>query len=80
MVDMWITQPGCGLCREPFFSVAVESVQHCRWLTEGCHIRGLPVGSVCGAYVDWHGKCKCRVYQIFPCRVYIDSNRRHSQI
>jgi hypothetical protein len=69
-----------GLCREPFFSVAVGFVQCCWWLVKGCHVRGLPTGSVCGAYVDWRGKRKCHVYQVFPCRVYIDSNHRDSQI
>jgi hypothetical protein len=32
VADLWITQPGWGLCREPFFSGAVGSVQRCWWL------------------------------------------------
>jgi hypothetical protein len=31
-------------------------------------------------YVDWRGKRTCHVYRVFPCRVYIDSNRRDSRI
>jgi hypothetical protein len=45
-----------------------------------CHVRGLPTGSVCMAYVDWRGKHTCRVDRVFPCRVYIDSNRHDSRI
>jgi hypothetical protein len=56
----------CGLCREPFFSGAVGSIQICRRLTKGCHVRGPPVGSVCRAYVDWRGKRTCRVGRVFP--------------
>jgi hypothetical protein len=80
-IDPQIDQSACcGLCREPFFSGAVGSVQICRHLTKGCHIRGLPVGSVRWAYVDWHGKRMCHVGWVFPCRVYTDSNRSASQI
>jgi hypothetical protein len=39
-MDPRIGQPTCcGLCREPFFSGAVGSVQICRCLTNGCHVR-----------------------------------------
>jgi hypothetical protein len=31
-------------------------------------------------YVGWGEKRTCRVYQVFRCRVYIDSNRRDSWI
>jgi hypothetical protein len=41
---------------------------------------GLSTGSVRRVYVDWRGKHTCRVYCVFPCRVYIDSNYRDSQI
>jgi hypothetical protein len=41
---------------------------------------GPPVGSVRWAYGDWRGKHTCRVGQVFPCRVYIDSNHRNSRI
>jgi hypothetical protein len=70
----------CGLCRETFFLGAVGSVQICRCLMKGCHVWGPPIGSVHRAYVDWHGKRTCRVGRISACRVYIDSNRRDSQI
>jgi hypothetical protein len=30
--------------------------------------------------VDWRGKRSYRVDQVFPCKVYIDSNHRDSQI
>jgi hypothetical protein len=46
-MDSWISQPTCcELCREPFFSRAVGSVQICRCLAKGCHVRGPPAGSV----------------------------------
>jgi hypothetical protein len=54
--------------------------QLCWWLVKGCHKWGLPVGSVRQAYVDWHGKRTCRVDQVFPCKVYIDSNHCDSSI
>jgi hypothetical protein len=79
--DSRIGQPTCyRLCREPFFSGAVRSVQICRCLTKGCHVRGPPAGSVRWAYVDWRGKRTCHVGLIFPCRVYIDSNHHDSRI
>jgi hypothetical protein len=80
VVDLWITQSGWELCREPFFLKVLESVQHCWWLAKDCHVCGLPVGNICGAYVDWCGKRTCRVYRVFPYKVYIDSNRRDSRI
>jgi hypothetical protein len=70
----------CGLCREPFFLGAVSLSIVVDDFTKGCHIWGLPVGSVRQAYVDWRGKRTYRVGQVFPCRVYIDSNRRDSRI
>jgi hypothetical protein len=80
-MDPRIGQPACcGLCREPFFSGAVGSVQIYRCLTKGCHIRGPPAGSICWVYVDWHGKRMCRVDRVFLYKVYIDSNRRDSRI
>jgi hypothetical protein len=52
--DPRIDQPACcGLCREPFFSGAVGSIQICRRPAKGCHIRGPPAGSVCGR--TWTG-------------------------
>jgi hypothetical protein len=45
--DLRIGQPVCcGLCREPFFSGAVGYVQICQRLAKGCHVWGLPAGSV----------------------------------
>jgi hypothetical protein len=57
-----------------------ESVQLCWVSVKGCHVRGSRVGSVRWAYVDWRGKRTCHVGRDFPCRVYIDSNHRDSQI
>jgi hypothetical protein len=42
-----------------------DFVQLCRWLMEGCHVRGPHAGSVRQAYVDWRGKRTCRVGQVF---------------
>jgi hypothetical protein len=79
--DPWIGQLACcGLCWEPCFSGAVGSIQIYWWLMKGCHIRGLPVGSVRRVYADWHGKRTCHVDRVFPCRMYIDSNHRDSRI
>jgi uncharacterized membrane protein YqaE (UPF0057 family) len=52
VADLRITQPGYGLCWEPFFSEAVGSIQRCWWLVKGCHVWGSPAGSVRQAYVD----------------------------
>jgi hypothetical protein len=41
---------------------------------------GTTTGSVCRAYVDWHGKHTCCVDRVFPCRVYIDFNHHDSRI
>jgi hypothetical protein len=43
-----------------------DSVQLCRWLVKGCHVWGLPAGSVRWAYVDWRGKRTCHISQVFP--------------
>jgi hypothetical protein len=64
----------------PLFSGAVGSVQLCGVSVKGYHIQGLLTGSVHRVYVDWYKKHTCHVYQIFPCMMYIDSNRRDSQI
>jgi hypothetical protein len=50
------------------------------WLEKGCHVWGAPTGSIRWAYVNWCGKRTCHVGQVFPCRVYIDSNCRDSWI
>jgi hypothetical protein len=57
-----------------------DSIQLCRWFVKGCHIWGLPTGSVRRAYVDWREKCMCYIDRVFPYRVYINSNRRDSRI
>jgi hypothetical protein len=69
-----------GIVSGALFLGSSDFVQLCRWLMEGCHVRGPPAGSVCQAYVDWCGKRTCRVGRVFPCRVYIDLNRRDSRI
>jgi hypothetical protein len=76
VTDLRITQPGWGLYRESFFLGAVGSVQRCWWLAKGCHVWGPTAGSMRGL----RGKHTCRVGRVFPCRVYIDSNRRDSRI
>jgi hypothetical protein len=79
--DPWIGQLACcRLYRGPFFSGAVDLFKSVDDCAKGCHVRGLPAGSVCRAYVDWRGKCTCRVGQGFPYRVYNDSNRRDTRI
>jgi hypothetical protein len=80
-MDIRISQPSCwGLCWEPFLIRNSGSVRRCwRWCERLLYvnhvryvwswtIRGLSMESV------W------RVGQGFPCRVYIDSNHRDSQI
>jgi hypothetical protein len=69
-----------GVVSGALFSGAVGSVQRCWWLAKGCHVRGLPVGSIHRAYMDCRGKRTCHVGWIFPYRVYIDSNHRDSRI
>jgi hypothetical protein len=44
----------------PFFR-AVGSIQICQRLVKCCHIRGLPIESICQTYVDWSGKDMCHV-------------------
>jgi hypothetical protein len=79
--DSWIDQSACcGLCRKLFFSGAVALSIAVDDFVKGFHVCGLLAGSVRGAYVDWHRKRTCRVDQVFPCRVYIDSDRRDSRI
>jgi hypothetical protein len=51
--DPRIGQPTyCGLRRELFFSGAVTLLNSVGDYAKGCHIRGLPTGSIHGAYVD----------------------------
>jgi hypothetical protein len=69
-----------GDCVGSPFLGSSDSVQLCRRLVEGCHVRGPPAGSVRWAYVDWCGKRTYRVGRVFPCRVYIDSNHCDSRI
>jgi hypothetical protein len=43
-----------------------ESVQIYWVIVKGCHVRGLPIGSIRVVYVDWSRKHICRVYQVSP--------------
>jgi hypothetical protein len=56
----------CGLCQEPFFLGALDPFNSVDNFTKGCHIWGLPAGSVRVVYVDWHEKRTCHVYQVSP--------------
>jgi hypothetical protein len=76
----WTAQSGWEVESWVLFLGSSESIQLCWVDVKCCHIRGSPAGSVCVAYVDWHVKHTCHVDQVFPCRVYIDSNRHDSQI
>jgi hypothetical protein len=62
--------------QEHFFLRAVVSIQLCWVSIKGCHIWGLPAGSVRG--LAWEAYVLC--VSGFPYRVYIDSNYRDSQI
>jgi hypothetical protein len=80
-MDTRIGQPTrWGLCEETFFSGAVALSITVEDFAKGCHVRGLPTGSVRRVYMDWHGKHTCHLGRVFPCRVYIDSNRHDSPI
>jgi hypothetical protein len=80
-MDPRIGQPArWGLCQELFFSGATTLSIAVEDFAKGYHVRGPPAGSVRRAYVDWRGKCACRVGRVSPCRVYLDSNRRDSRI
>jgi hypothetical protein len=49
----WIGQPVYrGLCREPFFSGVVVLLNSVDNYVKGCHVWGLPVGSVRWTYMD----------------------------
>jgi hypothetical protein len=37
-MDPWITQPGWGLCREPFFSIAVDLFKSIDDCAKGCYM------------------------------------------
>jgi hypothetical protein len=79
--DPWISQLACcGLCRELFFSGAVDLFKSVDDCAKGCHVWKPPAGSIRWAYMVWHEKDTCYVGQVFPCRVYIDSNHRDSRI
>jgi hypothetical protein len=65
----WIllaTQSGWEVKSGAPFLGSSEFVQLCWVSVKGCHIRGLPTGSIRVAYVDWRKKCTCRVYQVSP--------------
>jgi hypothetical protein len=69
-VCLWLPRllPGVGAC---FDFVGVS---------ERLYIRGLLTESIGWTCVDWSGKRTWRVGRVFPCRVYIDSNRRDFRI
>jgi hypothetical protein len=53
-IDLWIGRPACwGLCREPFFSGAVGSVQIYRWLAKGCYALSTWDTYGLGPYAEW---------------------------
>jgi hypothetical protein len=66
-MDPWIGHlMCCGSEREPFFLGAVDPFNSIDDFVKGYHVRGLPAGSVCVAYVNWPGKSTCHVYQVSP--------------
>jgi hypothetical protein len=77
---LWTTQSGWEVESGALFLGSGESVQLCWVSVKGCHVRGPLAGSIRRAYVDWREKRTWRVGQVFPCRVYIDSNHRNSWI
>jgi hypothetical protein len=74
----WTTQPSWEVEPEALFLGTSASVQPYWWLAKGCHVQRPPAGSVRRVCMDWCGKRICD--QVFPCKVYIDSNRRDSRI
>jgi hypothetical protein len=74
------TQPGWEVESGALFLESSKSVQLYWVSVKGCHVRGPPAGRVRQAYMDWHGKRTWCDNRVFPCRVYIDSNRCDSQI
>jgi hypothetical protein len=65
--DPWIGQLSCcRLGQEPFFSGAVALLNSIDDFAKGCHVWGLPAGSVQVAYVDWRRKHMCHLHQVFP--------------
>jgi hypothetical protein len=61
--------------RSTFFESS-ESIQLCWVSMKGCHVWGLPTESVCGPAQEAYMSC----ISGFPDRVYINLNRRDSQI
>jgi hypothetical protein len=59
-----VTQPGREVLSGSLFLWSNEFVQLCWVSVIGCHVQGLFVRSVQVAYVDWHKKCTCHVYQV----------------
>jgi hypothetical protein len=52
----WTTQSCWEVESRALFLRSSESVQLCWVSVKGCHVRGLPAGSVRRTYVDWRGK------------------------
>jgi hypothetical protein len=62
----WATQPGWKVKSGALFLGSGESVQ-LYWVNlKGYHVQGLSAGSVHVAYIDWHEKGMCHVYQVSP--------------
>jgi hypothetical protein len=74
------TQLGWEVESGALFLGSGEFVQLCWISVKGYHVWEPSAGSICQAYVDWHGKRTYPVGRVFPCRVYTDSNHRDSQI
>jgi hypothetical protein len=66
-MNLWIGQLACcGSGRMPFFSGIVDLFNSVNDFVKGCHVRRLLVGRVRVAYMDWHEKRTCHVYQVSP--------------
>jgi hypothetical protein len=64
-MDPWVGQSVCcGLGRDTFFLGAVALSNDVDDIAKGCHVQGLPTGSIRVAYVDWRGKHICHAYQV----------------
>jgi hypothetical protein len=79
--DPQIGQPACWRCsRESLFLRSCEIHPNLLSTREKLlyadYVRYIWSGSICGSSVE----SVCHIGQVFPCRVYIDSNHRDSQI
>jgi hypothetical protein len=60
----------------PFFSGAVALLNSVDDCAKGCHVRGLPVGSVRMAYMNWRGKRMYHVGRVFELLRLSDMSNR----